>query len=115
MIEDSITDSDVIAKSETSRLIGSSKVEGTIVYNSRGDSLGSIYDVMIDKRSGKVAYAVMSFGGFFGIGQHYHPLPWESLEYDWHHDGYVINAEAERLLSSATRDGLYPSAGRTRH
>ena len=101
MDEYSIIDSDLVLKSETSRLIASSKVEGTAVYNSRGNSLGSIYDVMIDKRSGKVSYAVMSFGGFFGIGQHYHALPWESLQYDWHEGGYVVNAETEGLLSRA--------------
>jgi sporulation protein YlmC with PRC-barrel domain len=104
MDEYSIIDSDLVLKSETSLLIASSKVEGTAVYNSRGNSLGSIYDVMIDKRSGKVSYAVMSFGGFFGIGQHYHALPWESLQYDWHEGGYVVNAETEGLLSRAMHD-----------
>jgi|BarGraIncu00222A_1022003.scaffolds.fasta_scaffold88837_2 sporulation protein YlmC with PRC-barrel domain len=114
MLEDSTAKPSAIAGAETTRLIGSSKVEGTLVYNSRGDSIGSIYELMIDKRSGKVAHAVMSFGGFLGIGQHYHPLPWDSLEYDRHHGGYVINAEAEQLLS-LNRDGLYPAAERVQH
>jgi sporulation protein YlmC with PRC-barrel domain len=114
MLEDSTVDSSGIAKSETPRLIGSSKVEGAVVYNSRGDSVGSVYEVMIDKRSGKVAYVIMTFGGFFGIGQHYHPLPWDSLEFDWRQGGYVLNAEAERRLPSTARDGLF-QAGRTRH
>ncbi len=63
-------------------LIAASKVNGTTVYNTAGEKLGSVYDVMIDKRSGKAAYAIMSFGGFLSIGDSYHPLPWQSLTYD---------------------------------
>ena len=70
---------------ETDRLIASNKVEGTAVYNRQGDSLGSIYNFMVDKRSGQVEYAVMSFGGFFGIGENYYPLPWKALTYDPSH------------------------------
>jgi hypothetical protein len=95
---------DDVAKSETPSLIAASKVNGTNVYNSGGDSLGSIYDVMIDKRSGKVAYAVLAFGGFLGMDQNYHPLPWDLLHYDPARDGYVIDVEAERLRSSPIYD-----------
>ena len=56
---------------ETGSLIASDKVEGTNVYRSNGESVGEIERVMIDKRDGKVAYAVMSFGGFLGIGEDY--------------------------------------------
>src|SRR5204863_7426711 len=69
-------------KRETSSLIGSDKVEGTNVYRSNGDKAGEIERVMIDKRSGKVAYAVMSFGGFMGIGEDYYPLPCSLLTYN---------------------------------
>ena len=65
---------------ETTALIAASKVQGTEVYNSAGESLGSIHDLMIDKVSGNVAYAIMSFGGFLGIGNSYHPLPWSLLQ-----------------------------------
>ena len=61
---------------ETLSLISAGKVQGTAVYNTQGTSLGEVEDVMIDKRSGKIAYAVMSFGGFLGLGNDYHPLPW---------------------------------------
>ena len=54
---------------ETTALIGSDKVEGTDVYNARGEHMGSIERVMIEKRSGQVAYAVLSFGGFLGMSQ----------------------------------------------
>jgi hypothetical protein len=55
-------------RDETVSLISAGKVQGTNVYNTGGDSLGEVYDVMIDKLSGKVAYAIMSFGGFLGVG-----------------------------------------------
>jgi sporulation protein YlmC with PRC-barrel domain len=86
-----------VATDETSNLIAASKVNGTSVYNRAGESLGSVYDVMIDKVSGQVAYAVMSFGGFLGIGERYHPLPWKSLTYDTGLGGYVVDISRERL------------------
>jgi sporulation protein YlmC with PRC-barrel domain len=67
---------------ETHSLIASDKVEGTAVYRSNGDKVGSIERVMIDKISGKVAHAVLSFGGFMGMGEDYYPVPWSMLKYD---------------------------------
>ncbi len=89
-----------VATNETGSLIAASKVEGTNVYNRQGESLGSIYDVMIDKRSGQVAYAVMSFGGFLGMGESYHPLPWKVLTYDESQGGYVVDLDKERLQNA---------------
>ena len=82
---------------ETSRLIGSDKVEGTPVYNADGESLGTVDRVMIDKISGKVSYAVMAFGGFLGIGDRHHPLPWDVLTYDTRMGGYVVNLDRATL------------------
>ena len=82
---------------ETDRLIASYKVEGTAVYNRAGERLGSVQNVMIDKYSGQVAYAVMSFGGFLGVGERYHPLPWRALTYDTGLGGYVVDLGRERL------------------
>src|SRR5580698_2350293 len=79
------------------RLIAASKVNGTTVYNTAGEKLGSVYDVMIDKRSGKADYAIMSFGGFLGMGESYHPLPWQSLKYDEAQGGYVVDIDKARL------------------
>ena len=52
---------------------------------------------MLDKRSGRVAYAVLSFGGFLGIGERYHPLPWSVLSYDTGLGGYVVDLDRARL------------------
>jgi PRC-barrel domain len=82
---------------ETSSLISSQKVDGTRCYNRNGDHLGTVDHMMIDKYSGQVSYVVMSFGGFLGIGQSYHPLPWRSLTYDTKMGGYVLDADRARL------------------
>ena len=82
---------------ETYSLISADKVEGTSVYSLHGDKMGSIYRVMIDKRSGHVPYAVMSFGGFLGIGSKYHPIPWSMLTYDEELDGYRVDLSREEL------------------
>ena len=72
------------------------------VYNTQGENLGEVYDVMIDKVSGKIAYAVMSFGGFLGIGNRYHPLPWSTLKYDTRQQGLC-----GRLNEAAARAGSH--------
>jgi hypothetical protein len=91
---------------ETPSLIASDKVEGTAVYRSNGDKVGTIARVMIDKISGKVAYAVMSFGGFMGIGQDYYPLPWNLLTYNPQLEGYEFNI-GEEELKDAPKYGLH--------
>ena len=78
-------------------LIAAEKVNGTNVYNLAGDKLGSIDDIMIDKVSGRAIYAVMSFGGFLGMGEKFHPLPWAKLKYDAQKGGYVVNLDKKVL------------------
>ena len=91
-----------VARNETVSLISADKVEGTSVYNQNGEKLGSVEDVMIDKRSGRVAYAVMSFGGFLGMGERHHPLPWSVLTYDTQKNGYVVPLSKEVLKQAPT-------------
>ncbi len=90
------------ATEETTRLIAAEKVNGTSVYNRQGEHLGTIEDVMLDKVSGKVAYAVLGFGGFLGIGERYHPLPWSVLRYDTRMGGYVVDLDRDRLEGAPT-------------
>ncbi len=82
---------------ETISLIGSDKVDGTAVYGADEKKIGSIERVMIDKISGKVAYAVLSFGGFMGMGEDYYPVPWSTLKYDTNLGGYRVNLTKELL------------------
>ena len=82
---------------ETPELIGSDKVEGTDVRRPSGEQIGTIRRVMIDKRLGKVSYAVMSFGGFLGIGEDYFPVPWEKLTYNEKLDAYELDISDDQL------------------
>lgn len=82
---------------ETHRLIAPDKVEGTAVYNRQGERLGTVHNFMVDKSTGHVAYTVMSFGGFLGMGESYHPLPWRVLNYDTRQGGFVIDLDRSRL------------------
>jgi hypothetical protein len=82
---------------ETVSLIGSDKVQGTAVYGPDGDAIGAIQRVMIEKVSGRVSYAVMSFGGFLGIGDDYYPLPWPSLKYNEQLGGYQVMITKDQL------------------
>src|SRR5580700_7128296 len=93
---------------ETHSLIGSDKVEGTAVYRSNGERIGKIQRLMIGKQSGKVGYAVMSFGGFMGIGEDYYPLPWSLLTYNPRLEGYEVNI-TEQQLKGAPRYGRHDS------
>jgi hypothetical protein len=79
------------------KLISSRRVEGTPVYNRQDEKLGTIHSVMIEKVSGRVAYAVMEFGGFLGLGSQVHPVPWELLTYDVDRDGYVVDLSRDQL------------------
>ena len=81
-------------------LIESDRVEGTAVINRDGEKIGTIERVMIDKLSGQVVYAVMSSGGFLGLGESYHPLPWNLLNYNVEEGGYVVDLDRDRLRAA---------------
>jgi hypothetical protein len=82
---------------ETNSLIGSDKVEGTSVFSTNGERIGAIECVMIGKENGRVAYAVLGFGGFLGIGDDHYPLPWSTLRYDSSLGGYRADITAKQL------------------
>jgi len=73
-------------------MISREDVEGTTVYDPNGNEIGKVDHLMIDKISGQVRYAIMSFGGFLGLGHSHYPLPWSSLTYDKGRNGYTTNA-----------------------
>jgi sporulation protein YlmC with PRC-barrel domain len=90
-------------------VISSDKVEGTKVYNTAGDKLGSVDDLMIDKVSGQIRYAVLEFGGFLGMGTDRYPLPWNMLKYDLDKEGYVVPIDKDKLKARrATQRRRYP-------
>ncbi|ABE64731.1 PRC-barrel (plasmid) [Nitrobacter hamburgensis X14] len=84
-------------KREANRLVGSDQVQGTAVYGVNNEKIGSIARVMIDKASGNVPYAELSFGGFLGLGNDYYPVPWKLLKYDSELGGYRTDISGSRL------------------
>ena len=87
---------------ETHALISSRRVEGTSVYDRDGQKLGTIHSVMIGKRDGRVAYAVLSAGGILGFGSHVHPLPWSMLTYDVDREAYGVDVTRGQLEAAPT-------------
>ncbi|MBO9581452.1 MAG: PRC-barrel domain-containing protein [Sphingobium sp.] len=90
-------------------LIASDRVEGTAVYNNAGERLGTIKNFMVDKVSGRAEFAVMQFGGLFGVGSDYYPIPWDMLVYNVDKGGYAVELDKARL-EQAPRYGE-PAAG----
>jgi hypothetical protein len=101
-------DPNISTGTSAASLISAGRVQGTSVYNTKGEHLGHVEDIMLHKVSGKVAYAIMAFGGFLGIGERYHPLPWSILKYDTSQEGYVVPLEGAQLegAPSFERDEL---------
>jgi len=89
---------------EKSPFIPSYRIEGTPVYGADGKHIGKIEWLMIDKLTGKVEYAVVSFGGFLGLGAHYYPIPWSLLTYDEELAGYRVSI-TEAQLKNAPKFG----------
>jgi sporulation protein YlmC with PRC-barrel domain len=88
---------EAIVDSQPSSLIEASRVRDTKVFNAAGEKLGVVNDLMIDKRTGQTIYAVVSFGGFLGLGEDYFPIPWAKLKYDDTLGGYVTDIETGAL------------------
>jgi sporulation protein YlmC with PRC-barrel domain len=86
------------------RLISADRVQGTPVFDHEGDKIGHLEDVMLDKETGKVAYAIMSHGGILGAGEKYHPIPWSILRYDVEKQGYIVPMDKADLEKAPTLD-----------
>ncbi|HTV79065.1 MAG TPA: PRC-barrel domain-containing protein [Steroidobacteraceae bacterium] len=82
--------------------IRAKKVLGTSVKDRQGHKIGEIEDIVLDKQTNNIMFAVVSFGGFLGMGEKYHPLPWASLDYDEGENGYVVDATEEQLRAAPT-------------
>lgn len=83
-------------------LVSSADVNGNAVYGRDGERIGTIDHLMIDKLTGKVAYAVMGFGGFLGLGEAHYPIPWSKLSFDVTRDGFVTDLTEAEVSSAPT-------------
>jgi len=96
-------------RDEGHNLIASDRVEGTAVFRPDGERIGRIHHFMVGKRNGRVEYAVLSFGGFLGMGKELRPVPWDALDYDTEMGGYIVSAEEDTLRNSPIiEDGREP-------
>src|SRR3982751_1940134 len=86
-------------------VIRAKKVIGTSVKNSAGEKIGQIEDIVLDKLSNNIVYAVVGFGGFLGMNEKYHPVPWSALDYVESEDSYVVPLTKEQL-QAAPSDSL---------
>jgi sporulation protein YlmC with PRC-barrel domain len=80
--------------------IRAKRVIGTSVKDTSGNKIGQVEDIVLDKQSNQILFTVVSFGGFLGIGEKYHPLPWSTLDYDKDEGGYVVNFSKEQLQAA---------------
>lgn len=87
-------------RTSSMNMISSEDVEGTDVHGPTRDKIGDIDHLMIDKQSGRVVYAVITFGGFLGLGQSHYPLPWSALRYDTQLGGYMTDVTEEQLRNA---------------
>jgi sporulation protein YlmC with PRC-barrel domain len=80
-------------------------VIGTTVKDAAGEKIGTVEDIVLDKLSNNIVFAIVGFGGFLGMGEKYHPIPWSSLTYDERAGGYVVNFTRE-VLEAAPADSI---------
>ncbi|HEY8160599.1 MAG TPA: PRC-barrel domain-containing protein [Methylobacter sp.] len=82
------------------RLMGADTLLGNDVYNEKEEDLGDIKEIMLDMTTGQVAYAVLSYGGFLGMGERLFAVPWDALRLDTANKRFVLNVDKERIESA---------------
>ena len=81
-------------------IMAASSFEGETVVDAQGENIGEIEEIMLDVRSGRIAYAVMSVGGFLGIGEKYFAVPWHALTMDTDNHRFILDIDKERLRNA---------------
>lgn len=91
--------------------IRAERVIGTDVKDGEGNTIGKVEDIILEKTDNKIMFAVVGFGGFLGVGEKYHPLPWSVLDYDPDQNAFVVPFTKEQLeaapadtISELTKD-----------
>ena len=87
-------------------LLAAAQVRGAPVYNTTLEQIAFVEDLLIDKATGRLVYAVLKFGGHFGVGYHYHSLPWEKFTYNWELGGYIVDIDHASLEKGSSRANL---------
>lgn len=98
-----MSEADVIERVDNPVIL-SSRVIGTPVFNREQERIGHVDDLSIEKLSGRAVYAILSFGGFLGIGEKFHPVPWSVLGYDSALGGFIVPLDKSVLASAPNYD-----------
>ena len=85
------------AASTNNRLLSTEDLQGTSVFGAAREKIGSIDHMMVDRETGQVVYAVITFGGILGMGESHYPVPWRALRYSDEHEGYLTNINEEQV------------------
>lgn len=88
----------------TSDLVKTSEVIGVSVKNADKESLGTVHEIVLDKRNGSVRYVVLSFGGFLGLGDKLFAIPWSAISYDKEEKSFILNVDKEKLKNAPSFD-----------
>src|SRR4249919_2748756 len=98
------------ASGHTSAILAS-KVKGTNVYNTAGDKIGHVEDIVLDKKSDTIMFAALGFGGVLGMGEKYAPVPWSLLDYSPDKGGYVVPMSEDMLKKAYSLSDLTKGDG----
>lgn len=90
----------MVTPSGHTEAIRAKKVLDTPVKDVEGNKIGEVKDIVLDKMSNNIMFAVVSFGGFLGMGEKYHPVPWDLLDYDEEFGAYVVGLTKEELKAA---------------
>jgi sporulation protein YlmC with PRC-barrel domain len=80
--------------------IRAKKVIGTNVKDGKGEKLGQVEDIVLDKQSNQIMFAIVGFGGVLGMGEKFHPVPWSTLDYDKDENSYIVNLSKDQLKAA---------------
>jgi sporulation protein YlmC with PRC-barrel domain len=89
-------------------VLSATDVIGDKVVNRAGENLGKIEELMLDVEKGRVAYAVLSFGGFLGMGDKHFAIPFEALRLDADHDSFILDIDKDKLKNAPGFDKAHP-------
>ncbi len=99
-MNDTINSNVIITAHLASRVLSASTLKGDDVYNPEGEKLGSIKELMLNIESGRICYAVLSFGGFLSLGEKLFAVPWSALKVDTENKRFVMDTDEERLMNA---------------
>jgi sporulation protein YlmC with PRC-barrel domain len=87
-------------KAEMYGVVSASKIIGEEVVNRQDENLGKIHELVIDAKEGRLTYAVLSFGGFLGMGNKLFAMPWSAFEFAQHENKLILNVDKEKLKAA---------------